>query len=420
MPLKKAPEPKGYELYGPEPTLPDFPHSEWAARLDKVQRLMREGAIDLLMLWSEPNVRYFTGFTSMHWRLPSMQPLVALIPAVGAPLVIAPQLFRWTVEAQSWVRDIRCQGGDIDEHDEQVVRDLPREVAATVREMGHGKACIALEKGPEGGMYIPRPLNDIQMLMEELPEARFVDGARVIWRCRQIKSPLEIERLTKAADIHAQAVSDVVEQYRPGMTEVDVGKIFICSAYQNGAETVLTGSIRCGSQKEGVFDVKHAFDGLAIDRGYQLGLDLGVCYKGYWADICRVLSVGPMTEKFREYSEQLIRAFDAMTGAVKPGMTVGELHRIVYEAGGVDAPGEMLGHGIGLDMHEPPVIMAHSDVVLEPGMTFSVEPMIFRGLRCQGGEGIFHIEDMIVITEAGFVPVHGFSRDVLQVAHPFQ
>src|SRR3990172_2517615 len=100
MTLKKAPEPKGYELYGPEPTLPDFPYSEWAARIDKVQRLMREEDIDLLMLWSETNVRYFTAFTSTHWRLPSIQPLVALIPVDGAPLVVAPQLFRWTVEAQ--------------------------------------------------------------------------------------------------------------------------------------------------------------------------------------------------------------------------------------------------------------------------------------------------------------------------------
>jgi Xaa-Pro aminopeptidase len=274
MTLKKAPEPKGYEVYGPEPTLPDFPHSEWKARIDKIQGLMRKENIDLLMLWGETNTRYFTGFTSTHWRLASLQPLVALIPVEDAPLVIAPELFRWTAEAQSWVRDIRCQGGDIDQHSEENVRNLPREVAATVREMGYGKASIALEMGREGNMYIPRPLNDIQMLLSELPEARFVDGDRVIWRCRQIKSPLEIERLTKAAEIHRGAVSDVVHQYRPGMTESDVGKIFICSAYQNGAETVMSGSIRCGPEKEGLFDVKHSFNGLKINKDDYIGLDI--------------------------------------------------------------------------------------------------------------------------------------------------
>jgi Xaa-Pro aminopeptidase len=109
-----------------------------------------------------------------------------------------------------------------------------------------------------------------------------------------------------------------------------------------------------------------------------------------------------------------------MLGVVKPGMTVGELHRIVYEAGGVDTPGEMLGHCIGLDVHEPPVIMPQSAVVLEPGMTFEVEPMTFRGLSIQGGEGVFSYENLVIITEEGCTPVYSYLKEPLQVAHPFE
>jgi Xaa-Pro aminopeptidase len=98
-------------------------------------------------------------------------------------------------------------------------------------------------------MYIPRPVNDIQAFMSELPEASFVAGDKIIWSCRQIKSALEIERMEQAGAINRQALTAVVHGYRPGMTEWDVGNLFICEAYQRGAEWVAVGHIACGSRK---------------------------------------------------------------------------------------------------------------------------------------------------------------------------
>jgi Xaa-Pro dipeptidase len=419
MVQEEARESKAEELHRPAPRFADFPYSEWTTRIEKARRLMREQGIDLLMLWNDRNIRYFTAYTSTHWETPSIPPLLAIIPVDDDPVAMTGEFFLSTAEMQTWIQDIRLISRGY-AYSEKTLREIPIEVAAIVRDIGYGRANIALEMGQLGNMYIPRPLNDIQSLMSELPEANFVDGDQVIWGCRQIKSALEIERLIKAAAIHRQAISTVVQEFRPGMTEADVGNLFICSAFQNGAEMISTGSIKCGSDKEGMIDTKHSFDGVTIHRDDSLGMDMGVSYKGYWADMGRVINVGPITEEFRKYSEQLIRSFDSIAQAAKPGMTVGDLQKAVCASLGMDTSDETAGHGIGLDIHEPPFISADSDVMLEPGMTFEVEPYLYRGSRKEGGQGYFHYENLIIITERGCTPVYSLPAEILQVAHPFK
>jgi len=415
--LSRPPEPQGYLLFGPTPKFPDVPHAEWKARIDKVKRLMRAQQIDLLMLWSRQNCRYFTGFTSIHWHVPSIQPLVALIPVEGDPVVITGEFFRLTVEAQTWVRDIR---GQADCHTTHAERELPKEVAATAREMGFAKANIALEMGELGHMWIPRPLNDIQTLIRELPQARFVDGDKVIWGCRMVKSPLEIERLTKAAAIHRQGVATVIEEYRPGMTEEDVGKILWRCWGQNGADRMLSGHIMCGSDKEGMLDTGFHFDGVTINRGDYLSLDLIMSSKGYWADMGRVINVGPAPDHFERATDTLWRVWDAGFRAARPGVKAKELWmatKKAYDEAGLPAV-EMTGHGIGLDVHEPPVLSATEEIVLEPGMTLALETGILSGLRILGGEGGGHVENLVIITETGASAVMGIPRSIRCTSFP--
>ncbi|MEW6442227.1 MAG: Xaa-Pro peptidase family protein [bacterium] len=416
MALKRAPQPQGFELYGPTPPFPDVPHAEWKARIDKARELMRKENIDLLMLWSDPNCRYFAAYTSIHWDVPSIQPLVALIPVEGEPVAIAGELFRWTIEGQSWIRDIRTQA---DVHQVNSERTFPLDVADAVKDMGYGKAHIALEKGNLGHMWIPRPLNDIEALMKALPHAKFVDGDKVIWGCRSIKSPLEVERLTRAARIHRQAMATVVEKYRPGMTEHDVGMIFQCAAYENGADRVQQGHIMCGPAREGMWDTGNHFDGCTINRGDYLSIDTGVRYKGYWADMGRIINIGPATESWKKYWDVIGRAFEAGVSTARPGIKAQQVWKamkgILEEGGHVTF--EMYGHGIGLDIHEPPVLGMTEETVLKPGMTFEMEALGLPGLRKMGGEGAMQFENLVVITEAGCSTVMGMPHNIFEATH---
>jgi Xaa-Pro dipeptidase len=419
MSLIKPPEPNGYALFGPEPTLPDVPYAEWKARIEKARKLMRESKIDLLMLASEKNCRYFTASTHGHWLAPSILPQVALIPVESEPVILCGEFFRTTFEAQSWIRDIR---GQVDAHQIPHEREFPKEIAAVIKEMGYGKATIAIEQGPLGHLYIPRPINHIRAFMEELPEARLVDGDKIIWGCRMIKSPLEIERLRQAAAILRQAYATIVESYRPGMTEKEVGKIFMHSLVESGADWVQSSHISCGAAKEGVIDTMAHFDGITIHRGDCLGIDIVVPYKGYWADSGRVFNVGPVSEGFKKIYELAWRAFDAAAEAAKPGARAKDLwsaHAEVMKEAGFE-PFEMCGHGIGLDIHEPPVLGYTDETVLEPGMAMELETGGFLGLRSAGGVGMVHYENLLIITERGHEIVHGLRRDIIQVTHPFK
>ncbi len=342
--------------------------------------------------------------------------MVALIPLKDDPVVVTGEFFRWTVEAQSWIRDIRTQQ---DVHQVNSEREFPRDVAEAVKEMGYAKANIGLEMGPLGHTWIPRPLNDIQTLMNALPDANFVDGDRVIWGCRTIKSPLEIDRLTTAATIHRQAMATVVEKYRPGMTEQDVGKIFICSAVENGADWVQSGHIMCGSEREGMWDTGHHFDGCPINRGDYLSIDIGVRYKAYWADMGRMINVGPATENWKKCWETIGNGFQAATEVARPGVRARDVWKAVndtVEAGGLMGF-EMYGHGIGLDVQEPPVLGATDETVLEPGMTFEVESLGAIGLRKFGGEGAFQYENLLIITEDGCSTVMGLPHHIIETTH---
>jgi len=412
MALSKPPQPQGYELYGPDPKFPDVPRDEWRLRINRAQNQMREHGIDLLMLWSRQNCRYFAGFRSVDWHVPNNQPMVTLIPVDRDPVVVTSDLLRWTVEAQSWIRDIWCrevpQGVSLFE-------SLPKDIADAVRELGCETGNIALEKGSMGMMFIPRPVDEIQAFMEELPQANFVDGDSVVWGCRMIKSQLEIDRMTKSAAIHKQALTAMVDEYRPGMTENDVGKIFLLSAYENGADWVLPGSIMCGAEKEGVFNTFYDFEGATIKRGDYFWVDMQVSYKGYWADMGRMINVGPPSDDFKRYYEAMWNAWDAGAEVAGPGVKANDVwaavDKIIGEAGLMKVGS--LGHGVGLDIHEPPEIDATDETILQPGMTLELEALGVTGLRKFGGEGGFQYENLIVITETGCTRVMGLPRDII-------
>ena len=417
MAFTRPPEPQGYALYGPTPHLPDVPYAEWKARIEKARKHMKEDGIDLLMLWSRQNCRYFAGYTSIHWMVPSIQPMVVLLPVDHDPVVIVPDFFRWTAEAQCWIRDIR---GQLDAHQTNAERALPREVAELVKEMGYGKAHIALEKGELGNMWIPRPLNDIELLIRSLPDATFVGGDKVIWGCRMIKSELEVDRLTKAAAIHRQAFQTILDEYRPGMTEQDIGRIFMIAAAKNGAEWAIPGHIACGDLKEGVLDTAAHFDGVTFGKGDYLSLDMPLRHKGYWADMGRFVYVGPTPEDYKRGMELCWKAFDAAVDAAKPGVPAKEVYEAIVrvEAEGGMLPVEIGGHGIGLDIHEPPAITATEETILKPGMCMEIEPCgIIGGFKKQGHTGLFHYENLVLITEKGSVPVMGLPRGHLEVSY---
>jgi len=415
------PESKGYKFYE-KPTYPDVPYTEYKTRISKAQKLMHENNVDCLVLWSKNNVRYFFGFQSVHWLLPSIQPAVGIIPANGEPILLVPDFFRGTAECQCWTRNIF---GQKDPHQPKSERELPVEVAGILKEIGCEKKNIGWEAGPLGCMSIPRPVNDIKAFETALPDAKLVDGDKVIWGCRMIKSSLEIDRIKKSVEAVTAVAATIVDEFRPGMSETDLSIIAQRKAAEIGTGFIgdsigLNGVIHAAADKEVMADIG-MHEGAKIVRDDYIVFDMWFDYKGYVPDTARIFQLGPVTDEMKRCYQLIWACEDNVEAILKPGIKANELWREMYapvEAAGLPVL-DMGGHGTGLDTHEPPSIDAWNEMPVEEGMVFSIEPWILENYKIKGGEGKFGIQDQFVVTDKGCEKIDGLNRSIIQIAHPF-
>lgn len=399
-----------------DPRFPDYPYSEWTDRIARARQLMGKNGVDCLVLWERENNRYFFGFQTIHWNLKSIQSAVGIIPLEGEPIIIVPNLFQGNAEGLTWAQDIRVIP---DPHQPKVLRGLPIDVAAVIKEIGYGNKRIALESGPLGCMYIPRPLNDIDALRNALPDAKFVDGDKVIWGCRMIKSALEVDRIQKSVNATIAVESAIVGGFRPGMTEADLQKIIDRATAEQGVHLGddITGWAHfiCSADKAAFADIQ-ALEGAPITKDHAIQFD-GTCYyRGYGPDNARIWQVGPITSDIKQAYDTIFAAEDASAAMIKPGVKAKEVYEAMYgvvrEAGYSDF--DMGGHGTGIDTHEPPSIDAWNEQIIEEGMVLSIEPWFTTK---EGG--LFGIQDTYVVTKDGCYKIDGLDRNILQVYHPF-
>ena len=417
MALVKEEKPTYYEA----PKFADFPNSEWRARNNKAQKLMAENEIDCLALWSRENINYFSAFQTGHWWLPSLQPAILILFVDREPIIVVPRMLLGTAEGLCWVRDMRIYERP---HEYHTHRELPKEVANLIKDLGYGRKNIGLETGPLGCMWIPRPLCDIDAFRDALPDANFVDGDRVIWGCRMVKSPLEIERIRKSVEGIRAIQSALVEEFRPGMTEVELSRIIHRRA--NELEGVFVrdnmfgvkGMISCSLEKEPIFDIG-PLEGVTINKDDYILFDQMFIYKSYGADNARTFQVSSITDKIKKNYELIWECQDKGAEVCKAGITAKELYYATIEpmkAAGLPVL-ELVGHGVGLINHEPPFLDPTNEMVLEEGMTLSIEPWTVS-FKSKGGDGIFGIQDTFVVTDKGCYKLEGLRRDIIQVSHP--
>ncbi|MFC1862849.1 M24 family metallopeptidase [Thermodesulfobacteriota bacterium] len=406
-----------------KPRFPDIPHNEWKTRIEKARRLMAANGIDCLVLWARENIRYFFGFMTIHWQVKSLQPAVGIIPADGEAIIVVPELFKGNAEGLCWVENIWTQSDPIKVKSH---REFPKDIAEIIKAIGYGDKNIALEMGPYGGMWIPRPLNDIDLFRTELPKAAFVDGDGIIWDCRMVKSPLEIERIKTSISRVAKIEKAIVERYRPGMMEEDLMKIInLEKAEQSGGclgdDSMGDEHLICSAEKYPFADIK-AFEGATIGKRDAIQLVVSLPYKGYTPDNTRRWQVGPVRSEVMKLYEILWQAQDNAEAMLRPGVKVNEVYERMFQfvdegktamPAGTEASTHR-GHGTGLDLQEPPFIDPYNERVIEEGMTLSIEPWIN-----QEKGSFFGIGDTFVVTSAGCEKIEGLCRDIIQVSNPW-
>lgn len=237
-----------------------------------------------------------------------------------------------------------------------------------------------------------------------------VPTKEVVRELRAIKSAEEIEALKHAIAVSDQALEKVRRLLRPGMTEKEVAWR-LEQEMRNAGAGAWTVDIIVAAGPAGA--MAHA---CATDRPIQAGepivIDMGCRWNGYHSDMTRTLVIGEPDARFREIYEIVLRAQQKAEAEIMPGMSGKDAHAlaadVIAEAGYAEMFGHGLGHGVGLAIHELPVLNPFSEHVLKPRMVFSVEP----GIYLPGWGGV-RIEDIAMLDEEKLIVLTQASKDPL-------
>jgi len=359
-------------------------------RLQKLEEILKENDLDAVALNPGPSFLYMTG---MDFHLME-RPVLALF-ARGADLtVVHPGFEGGKLEGLSYpVRSFPY--GDDPSHWGEAFREGFKFLA--------GKKCrIGVEP------------NQMRVLEESylkaaLPEAEIVLAGKQLAALRLHKDAEEQKKMRQAALIAQEALIKALAQIRPGWTEKQIAGELVAQLIKAGSEGASFNPIVAVSENAAN---PHAQPGeRQLREGDLLLFDFGAGFGGYFSDITRVFSCGQLSPQMEEVAGLVCRANQAAREGAKPGMPAGavdDLARNLIKAGGYgDYFTHRTGHGLGMEIHEEPYIFAGNPLILEEGMTFTIEP----GIYLPGKFGV-RIEDDVVVTATGLQSLTDLPREV--------
>jgi Xaa-Pro dipeptidase len=364
------------------------------SRQTRLQAAARAAGLDYIALVPGPNLLYFTG---LHMHL-SERPFVALLPAddTRAPVMVVPHFETGKATAAAghapWSVYAYRDGE-------------PFERAFEAAAQAH-----ALEGALLGVEPTQMRLIEWNLLTGAAGSVRQASALDMIATLRMVKDESELVAMRKAVRVAEDALARTLEQISGGMTEKDIAGRLMSNLLQGGADGLaFSPLIQIGASASN----PHGVSGdRALQPGDCLLFDFGALVDDYPSDITRTVFFGEPSAEMRRVYETVKAANAAGRAAVRPGTTpeaIDASTRAVIEAAGL---GEYFthrtGHGLGLEIHEPPYLWAGNQLSLQPGTTFTVEP----GCYLPGLGGV-RIEDNVVVTETGVESLTSFTRDLI-------
>lgn len=344
-------------------------------RLARAQRATGAAGVDALLVTPGADLRYLTGYDAM----PLERLTCLVLPAEAEPTLVVPRLERPAAEASGI--------GEVIE-----IRDWPEteDPVALVAGMLPRARRVAVNDR----MWAEKVLR----FRAAMPEAEQVLGGGILGALRLRKSPDEVAALREAAAAIDRVHARMGEWLRPGRTERAVGNDIANAIVAEGhasADFVIVASGPNGASPH------HEPGDRVIETGDAVVVDIGgTTPAGYCSDETRTYAVGEPPAELAAAYDALLRAQVAACEHARPGVTAESVDAVAREVLADAGLGEYfvhrIGHGIGLETHEQPYLVAGNTEVLEPGMAFSVEP----GFYVAGRYGA-RIEDIVVTTEDG-------------------
>ncbi len=377
------------------------PSGEIDRRIKKIRKELQDNGIDGLLIVQRVDLFYFSG-TAQNGFL--------YIPAEGQPVLFIKRYLPRAREESSIKNIIEVKS----------IKEVPGFISDF-----YGKL-----PGTIGLEFDVLPVRDFNFYKRLFAAEKFVDGSHLIHKVRMIKSDWEIEQIEKTAELSQKTFEYMKSAIRPGLSEMEFSGMYETFArklghgaklrvrdYQtegypwhilsgtNGGLLGLLDSPASGEGTSAAFPCGGGNKLLAADE--PIMIDLGSVLNGYHMDETRMFAIESMPGRAMDACRAAIEIHNAVLEIAKPGISLDELFRhsvetaksLGYAEPYLGPPGHevsFVGHGIGLELIEFPIIAGGKKERLEPGMTFALEPkMVFENEFSAGIESVF------LVTETG-------------------
>lgn len=374
------------------------------SRLERLRALMQPHGMRAVLLGTGTNLAYFSGYPSPSRSVP--RPFFVLLPLSGDPVFFTHTGHAAEARRFSWISDIR---------DYRQLASVPVDlISDALAEKNLLNATIGMELGAEQSFdysYL-----QFMRLRDALPGVNFSDAAPLLWELRMVKSPWEISCIRQSCDTTSAAYRVAYSFARAGMPERDVYLAMKDHLVQHADGTVFL-AITSGT---GNYDlVTKPPENRPLVPGDLVWMDAGCTVSGYWSDYSRAATVGPATSEQSYAQDAIHRITTDAVELVRPGVRACEIWAFcLRELEALNFPitssitqlAARVGHGMGLDMTEPPHLSPHDDTVLKEGMVITIEPGVATSY------GTFHVEENVLITADGAEILSQSPRNLQQIA----
>ena len=361
-----------------------FTDEEYQQRTTAIQTEMASHNLEGLLLTTEHDIRYFSGFHTLFWQSPT-RPWFLFIPVTGKPIAVIPEIGAQLMR-DTWIEDIRTWNAPAPTDDGV---SLLRELLSPLNEKGKA---IGLLKGHETSLRMP--LADWERLHRGLSKLVVIDATAMVQQLRMVKSQAEIAKLSRICQIGSATFARIPDLIHEGMPLEQVFRTFRIEALQQGADDVpyLVG----GAEPGGYADVISPPSTRALTAGDVLMMDSGCTWDGYFCDFDRNWAITKADSASRKAYDVLWRATEAGLAAAKPGATCHDLFhamsKVIREID--DSGGDVgrLGHGLGMQLTEQPSHADFDKTVLQENMVLTLEPSLSYG----DGLMMVHEENIVI------------------------
>ena len=365
-----------------------FEVSEYENRLNKIQKHMFESKMDAILLTTQVDIEYYTGFKSQFFQSPT-RPWYVLIPGNGKPKAIIPTIGESGMRG-TWIDDIQTWTSPNPEDDGIGL------LLQTIKSLMSKHKCLGVPKTLESTLRMP--LDDYEYLIKSLVGIEIKDANKILRKVRFVKSSSEIAKIRHICQITSQGFIDLEGFLSASDSEQENCRRFKQHLLSLGVDD--SPYIVSGSGKDGYGSIIMGPTDKLIEEGDLFIIDTGSVFDSYYCDFDRNYAFGHISEESKSAYRVAFDATEAGFKAAQVGNTTSDIFNamndVLQKGGALGSTVGRLGHGLGMQLTEWPSNTASDNTVLEPGVVLTLEP----GMEFLPGKEMVH-EENIVITDDG-------------------